>query len=883
VCLVLFINSSNPMQGVYFEEQAYVWEETLTEKAIAERYERALVRKVIDAAVFLLLGAILLVLIYLLFFEIGLEGEALLLAFMEPSLAGLCGSALLLLGAFVFFRFVTAAEMRAKMPSKPSEAVELEEIPDGVKTINIAHLYQPTAMKAVEDAYTLAMRFGHAQVEPLHLYLGAMSANGPSQVLARLGINFERIKESFNNRLSSRQIADTTQLAPKSEEVLTRAFANSVMQGRKAVSPLEIFAESFIEDDFIKELFFDLGVEGRQFQNAVEWVRILERMRERLQAFNKAAVYKPTGPMNRAMTSVQTPVLDQYSTDLTTQAVRGGTTMLLGRDQEMEDLLRIIEGGRQSVLLVGPEGVGKTSLIHGLADRMVEERVPEILQDKRLVSVSIPHLIAGAGPAEAQERLMGVLIDVAQSRNIVLVLENIEQMTGLSAGGAQTADLTSLLVDFLNRGSTFAIATTTPQAYTQAIEGSSLFGAFQALSITEPDTDEAIHVLESQIPLIEYEQKIVFTYEAVEKAVLLSDRYMHGKYLPQKAIEICREVALQVARMGGKDARVTGEDVARIVSSKTGVPVTRVAEEEKEVLLNLEEKMTGRVIGQDEAVHAVASALKRARAELTAKDRPVATFLFLGSTGVGKTELAKTVADTYFGNEKNMVRVDMSEYQDVSSIHRLIGVPGSNEGGLLSEAVRKQPFSLVLLDELEKAHPDILNIFLQVFDDGRLTDAAGRTVDFTNTIIISTSNAGTQYIQDAIASNVGLEEIKTHLIQEELRGVYRPEFLNRFDGVIVFRPLTLENVQKIAELMIAKVSVRLEPKGIYFRATDEAIKELAQKGFDPQFGARPLRRVVQEEVDNAIAQALLEGKVERRDTIVLDKGGVMTIEKATAL
>jgi ATP-dependent Clp protease ATP-binding subunit ClpC len=871
------------MQGIFLADKAYVWEEKIDESAIAERHERELVRKIIDSIVFLLLGLVLLAAIYFLFFKVGLNAEAVIEAFIEPSLVGFCSSLLLLLGSFLFFRFTTTAEMRAKMPKQTDEEMVVETVADGVKTVNIAHLYRKTAMSAVEDAYALAIRFGHAEVEPLHLFIGAMSANGPAQVIARLGIDFERLKESFSKRLSTRQIAEEASLSSASEEVLVHAFLHSVEQGRKSVSALEVCAESFQREEYIKELFFDLGVEERQFQNAVEWVRILERMRERLHAFNKAAVYKPTGPMNRAMTSVQTPHLDQYSVDLTTQAVQGGTTMLLGRAQETEDLLRIIEGGRQSVLLVGQEGVGKTAIIHGLADRMVEERVPEILQDKRLVSISIPHLIAGASPSEAQERLMDLLFDVAQSRNIVLVLENIEQMTGFSAGGEQTADLTSLLVDFLNRGSTFAIATTTPQAYTKAIEGSALFRAFQALVINEPETDEAIHVLESQIPMIEYEHKVIFSYESVEKAVMLSDRYMHGKYLPQKAIEICREVALQVARMGGKDALVTGEDVASIVSSKTGVPVTRVAEEEKEVLLNLEEKMKGRVIGQDQAVHAVASALKRARAELSAKDRPVATFLFLGSTGVGKTELAKTVAATYFGNEKNMVRVDMSEYQDASSIHRLIGVPGSSQGGLLTEAVRKQPFSLVLLDELEKAHPDILNVFLQVFDDGRLTDSAGRTVDFTNTIIISTSNAGTQYIQDSIAAKTDLEQIKRHLMQEELRGVYRPEFLNRFDGVIVFKPLTLENVEQIAGLMIAQVSARLEPKGIFFRATPEAVKELAQKGFDPQFGARPLRRVVQEEVDNAIAQALLEGKVQRRDTIVLDKGGSMVIEKAKQL
>jgi ATP-dependent Clp protease ATP-binding subunit ClpA len=258
-------------------------------------------------------------------------------------------------------------------------------------------------------------------------------------------------------------------------------------------------------------------------------------------------------------------------------------------------------------------------------------------------------------------------------------------------------------------------------------------------------------------------------------------------------------------------------------------------------------------------------------------------FLFLGPTGVGKTELAKTVAEAYFGSEDAMLRFDMSEYQDTQSIHRLIGAPGSNEGGQLTEAVRRKPFAILLLDELEKASPEILNLFLQVFDDGRLTDAAGRTIDFTNTIIIATSKAGAPYIQEAVREGKPLEEIKTRLLEQELKGVYRPEFLNRFDGVIVFRPLTLDDVSQIAYLMVDKVGKQLEPKGIYFRATDEAMMELAQKGYDPAFGARPLRRVVQEEVDNAIASALLEGRVQRRDTIVLKPGGQIEIEKGAEL
>ncbi|TAL50675.1 ATP-dependent Clp protease ATP-binding subunit, partial [Patescibacteria group bacterium] len=359
--------------------------------------------------------------------------------------------------------------------------------------------------------------------------------------------------------------------------------------------------------------------------------------------------------------------------------------------------------------------------------------------------------------------------------------------------------------------------------------------------------------------------------------------YMHETYLPKKAIEVARETALQVSQSRGKDALVTGEDVAQIVSSKTGIPTMSVAEDEKEKLLGLEEKMHGRVIGQDEAVSAVSSALRRARTELRSQARPIATFLFLGPTGVGKTELAKTVAETYFGSEDMMVRLDMSEYQDATSINRMLGTPGSQSGGLLTEAVRKQPFAIVLLDELEKAHPDILNIFLQVFDDGRLTDSVGRTIDFTNTIIICTSNAGTQYIQDAVGRAEDLEVIKTHLVEEELRGIYRPEFLNRFDGIVVFKPLAQEDVVEITKLFMKAVASRLDPKGIGFRAEDAAVQDLAQRGFDPKFGARPLRRLVQEEVDNAIANALLQGEVRRRDTIVLTEGGKIRIEKGEDL
>jgi len=374
---------------------------------------------------------------------------------------------------------------------------------------------------------------------------------------------------------------------------------------------------------------------------------------------------------------------------------------------------------------------------------------------------------------------------------------------------------------------------------------------------------------------------VVFTYESLQALVDLSSRYLHDTYLPQKAIVLADEVALQVSKRGEKWARVGKEDVGAIISEKTKVPVNQVTQAEGEKLLSLETRMHERMIGQEEAVKAISSALRRARAELRAQNRPIANFLFLGSTGVGKTELAKTTAEVYFGSEDAMIRFDMSEYQDKNAVFKLIGSAG--ETGQLTEAVRQKPFSLVLLDELEKAHPDILNLFLQVMDDGRLTDGQGRTIDFTNVILIATSNAGTQFIQDEVKKGTALEVIKEGLLETELRGIYRPEFLNRFDGVIIFKPLSQEDVVAIAFLMIDKVAKRLEAKGINLRASDEAVYELAKKGYDPKFGARPLRRVIQENVENAVADFLLRGQVGRRDTMVLEPGGVITVEKAEEL
>lgn len=739
--------------------------------------------------------------------------------------------------------------------------------------VDIAELLDKPALGVVDQAFKLARQFGHGQVDPLHVFIASLSDDNASAVLGRLQISFEKVKDPLARRLTTRQLAPETVLSEAAEHVLLSAFINAYQQGRQVVNAFEIFYEAFGHDDFVQELFYDLGVTAGQMANMVEWVRIHEKTREQYEAFRRAAQFKPVGAMNRSMTAVATPTLDAFSVDLTTVAVQGRTGILVGREKELEEVFRIIEGGRQSAVLVGQDGVGKEAILEGIAVLMVEERVPQVLQDKRLVRVSLPHLVSGATTEQAQERLMLALMEASRSGNIILAFSDLDEIP---------VELSAVLVEFLSRGNTFAVATTTPRGYTATIERSILGRVFEKVLVAEPDIDESIRVLESKVLAIEYDQHVSFTYLAVESIVQLTDRFMHETYLPQKAIEVAKEVAVMVAKERGQNAVITSDDASRLIAQKTGIPITRVAEQEKDTLLHLEERLHGRVVGQEEAVEAIASALRRARTQLRSEDRPMATFLFLGPTGVGKTELAKTVAEAYFGSEDNMIRLDMSEYQTQDSVVRLIGRPGQDEGGLFTEAVRQQPFALILLDEFEKADPGILNLFLQVFDDGRLTDAAGRTIDFTNTILVATSNAGTSYIQEAVKQQTSLEDIKTHLLEEELKGIYRPELLNRFDGVIVFKPLTQEQTVEIAKRMIAQVAERLEAKGMHFRASDEVIAALAHKGYDPKFGARPLRRLVQEEVDNTIAKALLEQEVRRRDTIVLEASGIR-IEKAEAL
>jgi len=748
--------------------------------------------------------------------------------------------------------------------------------------IDIAKTFTFDALESIKKAYNLAERFKNQEVAPIHLLIALFSFSKVNVIFTRLGINSRVLVEKISRVLAGLPVlGEKTFLPAESKKFLFKAYKEAYDSRQEQVDVTELLIPLVRDDNIIREILFDLEIDLDKLRNVVEWVRIRELLRKQWQRFKSRAKLKPKGAMNRAMTAMATRFLDHFSNDLTVLAKLGYLAPCLDREKEIEEIFRIIEGGRGSVILVGNPGVGKTTIIEGIAERMVEEDVPEILQDKRLVSLSIPKLVSGVSPAEAQERLLIIIDEIVRAGNVVLFIDNLQEIVGITAGGRESMDLSDVLAQALSKRYFLCLASALPQDYSRYIENTPLGNVFNKVEIREVDTNRAIQILEAKSGNVEYRNNVYFSYDAISEIVKLSDRYLHERYLPEKAINILEEVAVYTRKKKGQGAVVSREEVAEIISQKTGITLTKITEKESEKLLKLEEIIHGRIIGQEEAVKMVASSLRRARAELREIKRPIANLLFLGPTGVGKTELAKTVADIYFGSEENMIRLDMSEYQDKLSLYRLIGAPG--ETGILTEAVRKNPYTLLLLDEMEKAHPDILNVFLQVMDDGRLTDSLGRTIDFTNVILIATSNAGTQFIQDQVRLGTPVEEIKKQLMETELKSYFKPEFLNRFDGIIVFKPLEFPQVVEITKLMLGKVAKRLEEKGINFKASKEAIIELAKLGFDPLFGARPLRRTIQEKVDNALADYLLRGKLGRRDVAVLLPGGMIRVEKAREL
>ncbi len=573
------------------------------------------------------------------------------------------------------------------------------------------------------------------------------------------------------------------------------------------------------------------------------------------------------GGVNRAMTGRITPALDAVSVDLTAQAQRGALKKITAHKEETQQMIEMLSSSdRVNALIIGPPGCGKSSIVKAIAQKIIKGTKEGALKFKRIVSIETGTLIAGASTAgEISQNIKKIMDDAEGSGDIILFFDEIHNLV-LADGSDTGSTIFALLEPYFSAGKFQIIGATNLENYRKYLEPNGSFSRlFRVVEVNETNEEETIEVLENVAYNLESTYNVLISFPAIKNTYSFAKKLIHERVFPDKGIDILTRAALKAER---EDRYITKSDIAQIVSDMTHVPVTAVTQDESEKLLNIESNLKKRVIGQDHAIDQIGGAMKRGRVGIRNEGKPIASFLFIGTTGVGKTETAKALADHYFGDEKAMIRLDMSEYQQKDSLSRLLGSPDGSSKGLLTEAVRKKPFSLILLDEIEKADSQVLLTFLQVLDDGRLTDSSGRTVDFSNTIIIATSNVGTRSIQQVSAQGGDFDQIN-EVAMKDVRDHYAPEFLNRFTGIIVYKPLDMNSVRKIAHLMLASVQRMADEKGIKIGFTPDLVERLIEKGYNPEWGARPLARVIEDDVETYLAVKILSKEFNKGDDVTL--------------
>ncbi len=803
----------------------------------------------------------------------------------------------------------------------------------------MTYKFTKSAQNAIEIANTIAIELGHNYVGTEHLLYGIVKEGTgvASRVLENQNVTPENVMEKIEELIGreDEDISATIGFTPRTKRVIENAFIEAKKLGSDYIGTEHLLIGIMKEGDSVAvRIMMDLNVNPQKLYNEI--VKVLNEYETEEQEGRRSG--KENGSFN------STSTLNQFGSDLTKRAKEGKLDPVIGRKEEIERIIQILSRRtKNNPCLIGEPGVGKTAVVEGLAEKIVSGDVPEVLKNKRVVTMDVTSMVAGAKyRGDFEERIKKSLNEVKKAGDVILFIDEIHTIVG--AGAAEGAiDAANILKPLLARGEIQLIGATTLNEYRKYIEkDAALERRFQPVTVNEPSEEDTILILKGIRDKYEAHHNVKITDEAINAAVKLSTRYINDRYLPDKAIDLIDEASSRVrlktytqpsnlkeleekiekiqkekeeairvqdfekaAKLRDEEHKkkeelakeqekwknkttknivnITGEDIAEVISNWTGIPAKKINQTETEKLKNLENNLHERVVGQDEAVTAVSKAIKRGRVGLKDPKRPIGSFLFLGPTGVGKTELSKALAESLFGNENAIVRVDMSEYMESHSVSKLIGSPpgyvGFDEGGQLTEKIRRKPYSVILFDEIEKAHPDVMNMLLQILEDGRLTDSTGRTVNFKNTVIIMTSNVGARLIAEkktlgfnATEENKEEKEYETvkKEVMAELKKQFRPEFINRIDEIIVFHKLTEKEIKQIINLMLKEVEKRLETQNIHMEVAESAKELIAKKGTDTTYGARPLRRAIQNLIEDKIAEEILDGKMSSGSNVIVE-------------
>ena len=800
-------------------------------------------------------------------------------------------SVFLLFLTLLFWEVSLFIELKVKKLPTPllSSGIFLDPANDSSKIpgkYNVADFLSLPSCQIVEEAIRVCKNRRLSEVGSESLLYAALKVNSDCQMLFyRLGIDVQKLQEELKNYLEKQHRLQKFSLVLSSsfQKTITKAARIAIGRGYQAIGVKELLVALTEEDTFLKKVLISYDLKEKDIENITVWLDGLERQIARSKQFWTKESLSKFGSLGKDWASGFTFVLDQFSLDWRDIVSKNIFNEIIGHKQEIDELeIVLAKSDLSNALIIGDKGIGRKSIVEALAQRCYLGTGLQELASKRVVELNMVSLTSQLqDPEKIETALAEIFQEVAAAGNIILVIDELDSFVEQKVKKPGAIDISVILAKYLAMPNFHFVGITSFEGLHQKLEQNpSFLEYFRRIEVSEISESETIMVLQSLALHIEHTYHLLVTYPAIREIINLTGRYFPSTPFPKKAIDVLSEAAVYVNSL--KEKVILPRHIAKIISDKTKIPVGKMEFKEKSVLLNLEVLIHQRIINQEEAVHEISIAMRRARSGIGSKKRPMGVFLFLGPTGVGKTETAKALAEIYFGQEEKMIRLDMSEFQAISDIPRLIGqVSPVEEQGLLTTPVRENPFSLVLLDEIEKAHPNILNLFLQVFDEGHITDGQGRKVIFTNTIIISTSNAGADIIFQQVEAGATIEKDKIFDVLFQ-KGIFKPEFVNRFDAAVFFHSLTKENLLDIAQLTLGNLAKNLKEKDINFTITEPLKEKIVELSYKPEFGAREMRRVVQDRVENVVAEALLSDKITKGDSIEINPENFQIVKTSSS-